>query len=139
MSEENAAADVLLPCWRPAASSCKAQFKDGSPCIETTAIYNNKQKLTPSLFAKFSIFFQVRRRRYFENSVELKKRKKREAGMKAKRNRQFPPKSFSQVTPQQEPSPFNDMFGTPEDIFADVLVGDDAPALSGRNNNYRRN
>ena len=59
--------------------------------------------------------------------------------MKAKRNRQFPPKSFSQVTPQQEPSPFNDMFGTPEDIFADVLVGDDAPALSGRNNNYRRN
>jgi hypothetical protein len=24
-----------------------------------------------------------------------------------------------------EPSPFNDMFGTPDDLFADVLSGDE--------------
>jgi len=82
------------------------------------------------LFLNSTIFFaQVRRRRYFENSVELKKRKDRESRVKAKRNRQFPPKSYSQTT-AQEPSPFSDMFGTPEDIFADVLVGDDAPSLA---------
>lgn len=45
--------------------------------------------------------------------------------MKAKRNRQFPPRTMSQVS-ATEPSPFSDMFGTPEDIFADVLVGDDS-------------
>ena len=71
------------------------------------------------------LYLQVRRRRYFENSVELKKRKERESRMKAKRNRQFPPRSYAQAT-AQEPSPFSDMFGTPEDIFADVL-GDDVP------------
>ncbi|KAL4517237.1 hypothetical protein Ndes2437B_g06841 [Nannochloris sp. 'desiccata'] len=70
---------------------------------------------------------EVRRRRYFENSVELKKRKDRESRVKAKRNRQFPPKSYSQTT-AQEPSPFSDMFGTPEDIFADVLGEDDLGA-----------
>lgn len=64
---------------------------------------------------------QVRRRRYFENSVELKKRKLRDARMKTKRNRQYPPKSWSQVV-APETTPFSDMFGTPEDIFADVLV-----------------
>jgi hypothetical protein len=64
---------------------------------------------------------QVRRRRYFENSVELKKRKDRECRIKTKRNRQYPPKTWDQVVPP-ETSPFNDMFGTPEDIFADVLV-----------------
>ena len=69
---------------------------------------------------------EVRRRRYFENSVDAKKRKDREARVKTKRNRQFPPKTYSQVV-AEEPSPFNDMFGTPDDIFADVLVGDGAP------------
>ena len=43
--------------------------------------------------------------------------------MKTKRNRQYPPKTWSQVV-APETSPFNDMFGTPEDIFADVLVGE---------------
>jgi hypothetical protein len=62
--------------------------------------------------------------------VDLKKRKERDSRVKAKRNRQYPPRSYDQAIPE-EPSPFTDMFGTPEDIFADVL-GDDAPTLAGK-------
>lgn len=86
--------------------------------------FHSTNKPNPS----FCELQQVRRRRYFENSVDMKKRKERESRMKAKRSRQFPPRTYSQAT-AQEPSPFSDMFGTPEDIFADVL-GDDAPALA---------
>ena len=67
---------------------------------------------------------EVRRRRYFENSVDMKKRKERDSRVKAKRNRQFPPKTYDQTTSTQEATPFGDLFGTPEDIFADVLVGE---------------
>ena len=63
---------------------------------------------------------EVRRRRTFENSVDMKKRKQRESWKKMKRNR-FPPKTYEQSM-LQETSPFNDMFGTADDIFADVLV-----------------
>jgi ribosomal protein S21 len=62
---------------------------------------------------------EVRRRRYFENSVDMKKRKERESWKKLKRNK-FPPRTYEQAM-TQETSPFNDMFGTADDIFADVL------------------
>jgi len=77
------------------------------------------------------ICLQVRRRRYFENSVDEKKRRLRDSRMKAKRNRQFPPRTYDQAV-AEEPAPFSDMFGTPDDIFADVLVGDGAPSYQGR-------
>jgi hypothetical protein len=49
----------------------------------------------------------------------------REAGLKKKRSRAYPPRSWSESVPQEPgSSPFNDMFGTPEDIFADVLAGE---------------
>lgn len=67
----------------------------------------------------------MRRRRYFENSVDAKKRKLRESRMKAKFSRQYPPRTYSQAT-AQEPSPFNDMFGTADEIFADVLGVNDS-------------
>ena len=51
---------------------------------------------------------EVRRRRYFENTVDVKKRKQREARMAAKRQQQI--RSFGQVS-GQEPAPFSDMFG----------------------------
>ena len=59
----------------------------------------------------------------------MKKRRERESRLKAKRNRQYPPRTYSQVV-APDPSPFSDMFGTPEDIFADVLVGDDGRTLA---------
>lgn len=40
------------------------------------------------------------------------------------RQKQFPPKTYAQEV-ADEPSPFNDMFGTADDIFADVLAGSD--------------
>ena len=52
---------------------------------------------------------EVRRRRYFENSVDAKKRKAREARMAAKRQ-SGGIRSFGQVS-GQEPAPFSDMFG----------------------------
>ena len=52
---------------------------------------------------------EVRRRRYFENSVDAKKRKVREARMAAKRQTGGV-RSFGQVS-GQEPAPFSDMFG----------------------------
>lgn len=63
---------------------------------------------------------EVRRRRYFENSVDAKKRKEKDCRIKTRRDRKFPPRTYSQ-TMAPEPSPFNDMFGTPDDLFADVL------------------
>jgi hypothetical protein len=131
---------------------------------------------------------QVRRRRYFENSVDAKKRKRKESRMKAKRcacqaqqavalahatsptlllgtpvytglydlrscvglrwhrccwrafltclrafvGRFMGVKPYGQVV-GLEPAPFSDLFGTADDIFAEVLVGE-APAqfLSSR-------
>ncbi|KAL4445775.1 hypothetical protein ABPG77_008974 [Micractinium sp. CCAP 211/92] len=52
---------------------------------------------------------EVRRRRYFENAVDAKKRKTKEARMAAKRQQAV--RSFAQVA-GQEPAPFSDMFGT---------------------------
>lgn len=52
---------------------------------------------------------EVRRRRYFENSVDAKKRKVKEARMAAKRQ-SGSIRSFGQVS-GQEPAPFSDMFG----------------------------
>ncbi|PRW59257.1 30S ribosomal S21 [Chlorella sorokiniana] len=52
---------------------------------------------------------EVRRRRYFENSVDAKKRKVKEARMAAKRQTGGI-RSFAQVS-GQEPAPFSDMFG----------------------------
>ncbi|KAI7842264.1 hypothetical protein COHA_003905 [Chlorella ohadii] len=52
---------------------------------------------------------EVRRRRYFENSVDAKKRKVKEARMAAKRQ-SGGIRSFGQVS-GQEPAPFSDMFG----------------------------
>ncbi|KAI8108632.1 hypothetical protein M9434_006655 [Picochlorum sp. BPE23] len=63
---------------------------------------------------------EVRRRRYFENSVDARKRKEKDCRIKTRRDRKFPPRTYSQ-TMAPEPSPFNDMFGTPDDLFADVL------------------
>jgi ribosomal protein S21 len=65
---------------------------------------------------------EVRRRRYFENSVDARKRKEKDCRIKTRRDRKFPPRTYSQ-TMAPEPSPFNDMFGTPDDLFADVLSG----------------
>lgn len=67
---------------------------------------------------------EVRRRRNFENSVDKKKRKEKDCRIKTRRDRKFPPRTYSQ-TMAPEPSPFNDMFGTPDDLFADVLSGDE--------------
>ena len=68
---------------------------------------------------------EVRRRRYFENSVDAKKRKEKDCRIMTRRDRKFPPRTYSQ-TMAPEPSPFNDMFGTPDDLFADVLSGDES-------------
>lgn len=58
---------------------------------------------------------EVRRRRYFENTVDAKKRKFKEARMAAKRQQQV--RDFAQVA-GQEPTPFSDMFGGEElDIY----------------------
>jgi hypothetical protein len=54
---------------------------------------------------------EVRRRRYFENSVDAKKRKHKEARMAMKRQQAV--RSFSQVS-GQEPTPFSDMFSAAE-------------------------
>jgi len=51
--------------------------------------------------------------------------------MKNKRNRQFPPRTYDQAV-AEEPAPFSDMFGTPDDIFADVLVGGESEMSGGR-------
>jgi len=69
---------------------------------------------------------EVRRRRYFENSVDMKKRKLKEKSMKIKRARQGRnfTKSYGQ-TFGQETAPFTDLFGTPDDIFSDVLGSQD--------------
>jgi hypothetical protein len=56
---------------------------------------------------------EVRRRRYFENSVDAKKRKTKEARMAAKRMQAV--RNFGQVA-GQEPAPFSDMFGAADDI-----------------------
>jgi hypothetical protein len=53
---------------------------------------------------------EVRRRRYFENTVDMKKRKFKEQCMAKKRDQAV--RSFSQVGSGQEPAPFSDMFGS---------------------------
>jgi len=73
---------------------------------------------------------EVRRRRYFENSVDAKKRKEKDCRIKTRRDRKFPPRTYSQAV-APEPSPFNDMFGTPDDLFADVLVRSSSLCLVG--------
>ncbi|GAB4813621.1 hypothetical protein N2152v2_000667 [Parachlorella kessleri] len=64
---------------------------------------------------------EVRRRRYFENTAEAKKRKFKESRMKAKRFQGVKP--YGQ-TVGLEPAPFSDLFGTADDIFAEVLAED---------------
>lgn len=57
----------------------------------------------------------------------MKKRKVKESRLKAKRartGRGVSIKSYGQVM-GQEPAPFGDFFGTPDDIFADVLGSQD--------------
>eukprot|EP00887_Chlorella_sp_A99_P001576 scaffold8.g1576.t1 len=69
---------------------------------------------------------EVRRRRYFENNADAKKRKTKESRIKAKRerNRPFAVKSFGQAV-GVEPTPFSDLFGSPDDLalLSDVLAG----------------
>lgn len=67
---------------------------------------------------------EVRRRRYFENSVDMKKRKEKDCRIKTRRDRKFPPRTYAQ-TRAPEPSPFSELFGTPDDLFADVLSADE--------------
>ncbi|KAI3438570.1 hypothetical protein D9Q98_000997 [Chlorella vulgaris] len=61
---------------------------------------------------------EVRRRRYFENTVDMKKRKVKESHMAAKRQNTV--RSFSQVS-GQEPAPFSDMFQTGEPDQLDIF------------------
>lgn len=56
---------------------------------------------------------EVRRRRYFENTVDMKKRKFKESCMAAKRQNTI--RNFGQVG-GQEPAPFSDMFGGSDDL-----------------------
>lgn len=60
----------------------------------------------------------MRRRRYFENTVDMKKRKVKESHMAAKRQNTV--RSFSQVS-GQEPAPFSDMFQTGEPDQLDIF------------------
>ncbi|EFN57431.1 hypothetical protein CHLNCDRAFT_142894 [Chlorella variabilis] len=61
----------------------------------------------------FCVIPEVRRRRYFENSVDAKKRKHKESRMAMKRQQAV--RNFSQVS-GQEPAPFSDMFGASDDL-----------------------
>lgn len=65
--------------------------------------------LPPATKHSTGVIPEVRRRRYFENSVDAKKRKVKEARMAAKRQ-SGSIRSFGQVS-GQEPAPFSDMFG----------------------------
>lgn len=76
---------------------------------------------------------EVRRRRYFENTVDAKKRKMKESRLKAKRFTGA--KQWGQVI-GLEPAPFSDLFGTADDIFAEVLV--EGEGFNQREGGYRR-
>jgi len=71
-----------------------------------------RRTLLPALLPA-GVIPEVRRRRYFENSVDAKKRKTKEARMAAKRQQAI--RNYAQVS-GQEPAPFSDMFGSSEDL-----------------------
>eukprot|EP00892_Ulva_mutabilis_P010316 jgi/Ulvmu1/7657/UM038_0086.1 len=63
------------------------------------------------------VVYEVRRRRTFENPQDIKKRKMKEKGLF---KRVPDPESWTDNRGTMEPSPFGDLFGEPQDIFADV-------------------
>ena len=88
-----------LPARPPARGGHASPF----PCSPTTPPPCHRAGLIP----------EVRRRRYFENTVDIKKRKFKESCMSIKRAQ--PVRSFSEVG-GQEPKPFCDMFQSSEEI-----------------------
>eukprot|EP00873_Tetraselmis_striata_P044345 jgi/Tetstr1/464609/TSEL_009364.t2 len=60
---------------------------------------------------------ELRRRRYFENTQDMRKRKVKELRMKNKKNFRVATWEDTQNTP---PAPFADLFGEPDDIFGEV-------------------
>lgn len=70
---------------------------------------------TPTHVHATGLIPEVRRRRYFENTVDMKKRKFKEMRMAIKRQQTV--RSYSQVSGSgQEPAPFSDMFGGEADL-----------------------
>lgn len=86
-----------LCCCQQSAAACSLHFDHVLPCTHHPC------------FTSAGVIPEVRRRRYFENAVDAKKRKTKEARMAAKRQQAV--RSFAQVA-GQEPAPFSDMFGT---------------------------
>ena len=65
---------------------------------------------------------QVKRRRNFENTQDKQKRKVKELRLKKSKKFQRPP-TWEETNSTVDPAPFADMFGEPDDIFAEVSFG----------------
>lgn len=66
-----------------------------------------------------NIIPEVRRRQRFENPQDAKKRKMKEMHIRRARQKLYRTPTYDEVVGGTEPAPFADMFGDPDDIFAE--------------------
>eukprot|EP01025_Chloroclados_australasicus_P006949 TRINITY_DN12200_c2_g1_i2.p2 TRINITY_DN12200_c2_g1~~TRINITY_DN12200_c2_g1_i2.p2 ORF type:complete len:146 (-),score=12.40 TRINITY_DN12200_c2_g1_i2:312-749(-) len=110
------------PAIRPSNNfASKVCMKGSSKCYHVEITVNDREPEDAALrrfrraVTSAKVVYEVRRRRTFENRQDILKRKTRERGL----FKRIPdPETWTETRGTMEPSPFGDMFGEPEDIFA---------------------
>ncbi|KAK9812745.1 hypothetical protein WJX72_002953 [[Myrmecia] bisecta] len=79
---------------------------------------DNAMKRFRRAVSSSGVIFEARRRRYFENTQDEKKRRFKDS--RSKRKKLFRVATYDETNQSLEPAPFAEMFGDPDDIFAEV-------------------